>query len=330
MIKILFKSLKIPLKYLPLKYLPLKYLPPIPTLLSLVTLLFQPSHSSSQEFSPIQDIEENPQNTENLQNQNPDNQIITEYYKIFKENFYKEDEFLEQISNPRDESYFFIVKKDPNQKILNAAYYVQKKSNSGQTRFSIAQYVSQDGFPYHYITYQYNDQLQLIKKEFKNKNDKLIHYYQYLWNKNTLKSLKKYGKTPYLGQMELKSFYTYQWNDPDQLKTFSYYDPSGSLIEKYHFLSNPNSGEDKSSQFLVGNHQISMLVLDKYERYYLMSNRKKIRSYYIQYQINNQKIFQEKYNHDNVLIEELFPLNIPGNDNLDNNFDEIDNPVQNP
>ena len=319
MIKILFKLLKKSFLSQPFR---------ITSLFILIPLLFNPSHSSSQEFSPIEEIQENPQN------QNPNNQITTEYYKIFKENFYKEDEFLEQISNPRDESYFFIVKKDPNQKILNVAYYVQKKSNSGQTRFSIAQYVSQDGLPYHYITYQYNDQLQLTKKEFKNKNDKLIYYYQYLWNKNTLKSLKKYGKTPYLGQMELKSSYTYQWNNPDQLKTFSHYNQSGSLVEKYHFLSNPNSGEDKSSQFLVGNHQISMLVLDKYERYYLMSNRKKIRSYYIQYQINNQKIFQEKYNHDNVLIEELFPLNIPGNDNLDNNLDnnldEIDNPVQNP
>ena len=238
----------------------------------------------------------------------------TQYYKLFKEHFYKEDEFIEPISNPKDESYFFIVKKNAKNKPLSVGYYTQQESDSGDARFKLSQYVSKEGLAYYYLTYHYDNNLQLVKKEFKNKNDKVLYYYQYRWANNQLKSLEKHGKTPYLGLMELKGVHSYQWNDSSNLKSFAYYDKSKAIVEKYYFFSNPDSGEDKDPRFLVGNNKISMIVLDKYERYRFNTDHKKIRDYYIQYQLNENKIFQEKYNHDNVLIEELMPLEIPPQD----------------
>jgi len=48
--------------------------------------------------------------------------IPPEYYKIFKEHFYKEDEYLEKISDPTEEASYFAITKDENGKVVSIGY----------------------------------------------------------------------------------------------------------------------------------------------------------------------------------------------------------------
>lgn len=245
-----------------------------------------------------------------------------EYYKIFKENFYKEDEFLEQISNPDEEESFFMVQKNQKGKVMNVGYY-NREGDSLEGNLKLVQYVNFEGLPYYYVNYLYDNRDFLLRKEFRDQNENLISYYQYEWNdsKGQLRKVEKYRKTQYLGKMELKSYQEYQW-EGETIKTFQYYDRFRKPIEKYFFTANPDSGENKDSIFLVGNNRVSMFVLSRYERFKNVSKTQE-RDYYILYTIADNKLLQERYNHDDVLVEELPALDVP-EDNDSTLIEELD------
>ncbi len=246
--------------------------------------------------------------------------IPPKYYKIFKEHFYKEDEPLQEIneSEVKEEESFFVARYNEKNKLLSIGYYQKTGESKAEQTLSLTQYVNIDGIPYYYVTYTYNNKDQLVKKEYKDQNDKLIAYHKYSWHDRTnlLVKVEKFGKTSFLGKMELKSYNKYTWESESKLKTFTFYGKNLLPIEKYYLNVNPDTGENKSPNYLVGNNKISMFVLSKYERFRVGSKKEK-RQYYVTYEQKDNLLFQKKYNHDDVLVEEKPPINIPQREEAD-------------
>lgn len=245
-------------------------------------------------------------------------EVKTVYYKRFKEIFYNptNDEFAEDLAKDTlsGEAQFFAVKLNEENKPLSVGYYTKGENTETQT-LKLTQYVNFERLPYYYLTYSYNDKSQVIKKEFKDQNDAVIAYYQYTYHKRTgeLEKVEKFGKTPYLGKMEMKSYGEFKW-EGENLKTFTFYNKQKNPVEKYTFNTNPEKGENKDPINLVGNNEISKFVLNKYERY-RVGTKNFERSYWVQYSTKDNMLLQEKFNHDDVLIEEAAPIEIPQENN---------------
>ena len=231
-----------------------------------------------------------------------------EYNKQFKEHFHKEDEFLLN-ADPKKDSSFFMIKKKKG-KVIRVGYYTKRQREGSESdTLILTQYSNFEGLPFYYLKYSYNADNLLSKKEFKDEHDNVIAFYKYFWKKKELVRLEKWGKTKYLRKMELKSYNVYKWNGK-QLLTFSFFNKTRRIVEKYHFTKNPGEGENVDPVFLVGNNRISMFVLKKYERF-KESGKNRERSFYVTYKTEGNKMLQEKYNHDDVLIEEVPPIEIP-------------------
>lgn len=244
-------------------------------------------------------------NTRKFSKEKIDKKEPPKFFRAWKEHFYKEDSPIGNEIDPKEEKNFYMVKYQDG-KVQSIAYYVR---SGGALR--IIQNVNFDALPYFFSKYQYNKKAQLINKQFNDENDKEIAFYKYIWNDriNVLERVEKWGKTLYLEKKELKSYNEYTWEE-DQLKTFTFYNKRRLPVEKYYFIKNPDTGENKAPKYLVGNNKISMFVLEKYERFRVRSG-KETRSFYIIYKQENNLLKQEKYNNDGVLIEEMSSIEIP-------------------
>ncbi len=251
-----------------------------------------------------------------------DGKVVTKYYKLFYEYFYgedmpdheivKEDELLEEPS-------YFIAKYEKG-KLLKIGYYTRTGDIPEERALTLSQYVNSDGLAYYYIIYEYNEKKQLIKKEFRDNYDKTVERYDFFYDfRDKLEKIEKWGKTPFLGKMELKGVNKFTWKkgEANQIETFTFYNKDLLPVERYYFIKNPQHPWESDQQYLVGNNKISILVISQYDRY-RTGNKDKL-LYFIRYERDNEKnIIQRRYNHDKVLVEKRPPLAPPEKTDVDN------------
>ena len=240
----------------------------------------------------------------------------SQYFKIFQENIYQEDQFVEEVKDKAKASSYFRVFFNDRKKPETAGFYTTKvDSDTRQKIVKLTQHVNRDRIPYYLITYKYSEEdADLIKsKVFKNLSGKVLSTYNYLWDIKTKKLLKleRYGLTPYLNQMELKSFYEMKWNG-EKLKTISFYGKSKMPVEKYTFSDSVNLKQPLTTdipEFAIGNNRIYIGNLKRYDRFKVGSDKEK--TYYIEYKTEGSGMVEEKYNSDGVLLEEKHHKELP-------------------
>lgn len=252
------------------------------------------------------------------------------YFTYFYDNFlfvYKEDKF-EDTKNEKAEdpindskigSFFEVRFKDG--KPARLGFY--EKDKDGKGVISVSQYVNFEGLPYYYITYSYNKG-KLSRKEFRDKDGKVLAYYWYFWTKDVLDKVERREKPPIFKstgneERDLQSYKIVNYNEfkweGNKLKMFTYYGNDSFPIERYTFKTEGSDVTDpakkeKDARFRVGNNELSIFVLNKYERFKIGTSDQKI--FYLEFQAGKEKnvVLQKRFTHDGNLVE-IRPIEIP-------------------
>lgn len=202
-----------------------------------------------------------------------------QFYKVWKENDFRTDEFQEQIQpNKIRETMHFRVLRDRQNKIVSVAYYFKN--------LKIAPYVNEDKIWFHYIKYYYNRKNLLTKKTFYRDTGEPQAQYVYEYNdKNQIikVELQVYDLNPYRENEYLKGYFV----------LFDYF-PNGKVRIMGRFDKNTNPQE----KYIYDN-QGRLL---RYERFY--GNSKRLH-YYITFTYGGQNRvkIRKVYNIDGVLVE---------------------------